>query len=845
MRQEKYFSVDKDKLLKLLDTKESGLSDNQAKERLKTFGKNQITEKSLISTPVQIFLSQFRNWLVIVLLLASAISFFLGEHLDAIIVISIVFFSIFFGFYQEYRSEKTLLKLKKLVPQKTKVKRDNLWVEIESKDLVVGDIVKLEVGDVVAADIRLIKVDDLMVDESILTGESFPVLKDTKEVDARYSQPYQLKNMVFMGTSIVGGNAEGVVVATGNRTLFGKTASLVEKTSAQTAFQKETKNFSKFLFRVILLMTIFIFSVNTYLNRDPLDSLLFALALAVGITPELLPAIMTATLSQGALKMASKRVVVKRLISVEGFGNMDALCTDKTGTLTEGVFSLVSCKDENFNEEKDVFLKALLCTTQFASQESTSSQNPIDKALWQGNYDKEVKKETKKYKFLDYNEFDFKRRRMSVLVERDGKILLIVKGSPDSIIPISSLTKEKKIFLIKKVKEYEEKGYRVIAVAERKVKQTVSSKVDEKNLTFIGFLLFSDPVKHSAKKALDLFQTLGISIKIISGDSITATKNVINQLGLSISEKEIILGENLEGLSSSELANYALKYNFFARVTPELKYKIVASLNQEGNIVGFLGDGVNDAPALKAADVGIAVDSGAAVAKEAADIVLIKKDLVTLGEGIEAGRKTFANIMKYILNTISANYGNMFTVSVSSLFLKFLPLLPKQILLNNLLSDIPLFALATDNVDPELTRKPKKWNIKVLGRFMLYFGLISSFFDLALILPMTFLWKVTPEIFRTAWFIESSLSEILVTFAIRTSLPFYRSMASKLLIILSLFASGIVVLLPLTEFGYEFFEFTQMPSYLWIWIGAVLVGYFITTEIAKKWFFKKQKDQLL
>jgi len=839
-------------LLKELDTSADGLKNAEAKKRLERDGLNEIKRES--SHPVlKILWLQFQNWLIIILFLAAALSYFLGEHLEGGVITGLVLLSVFFGFFQEYRAEKALEKLRKYISHKIRVKRDGQWQTLESKHLVVGDLVELRIGDIVPADIRLISLNGLSVNEAVLTGEFEPVVKDLKPVRGKGQRPQDLKNMVFMGTSVSFGLAAGVVTAVAKDTFFGKTAKLLSTIPRETDFQKQIKNFSSFLFKVTAIMTAFVFLANAFFEKGIFESLLFAVALAVGIAPEMLPAVITVTLSQGALKMARKKVIVKRLASVEDLGNVDTLCTDKTGTLTEGKFSLAGFKDVIDNDlDPDLFKLALLCAGGFSQQRKLFLTNAIDKALWESKLAGELKESLSVYQVLDENEFDFERKRMSVLVSeksRPKNCWLVVKGAPESVLKaaVEVLVKGKSVLIKgqqrKKIAEqlnsYEDSGYRVIALARKKMEAPDSVIEDEVGLTLLGFLLFNDPVKASAIKSLNLFQKLGVKIKIISGDSVGTTKSVAVKVGLIGQKGRVVSGEELDELHDRDFDQYVSKYAVFARVTPEQKYKIVASLNREGHIVGFLGDGINDAPALKAADVGIAVDTGAAISKEAADIILLKKDLQILADGIEAGRKTFGNIMKYILNTISANYGNMFTVSASSLFLKFIPLLPSQILLNNLISDIPLLAIATDNVDDEFVKKPKRWNLRLIGMFMVHFGFISSFFDLILILFLLFFWKVSPGVFRTAWFIESSLSEIVVTFSIRTKLLFFKSKPSWWLIVLSFFSGLLVVLIPFSTFGREIFEFSPLPVSIWIWIGVVVISYFAVTETVKHRFFAK------
>lgn len=830
-------------LMQKLGTSREGLEQVEAKRRLKEEGGNVVANGKTSHSGWRIMVAQFENWLIVALLISAAISFFLGEHVDAVIVILLVVISVGLGFLQEYKAENSLEKLKKYITHKVRVKRDGEWQEIDSKNLVAGDVVKIQIGDIVPADIRLVKADDLTVNEAVLTGESVPMVKTVKMLKAGAKQPQDCTNMAFMGSTVESGYGEGVVVMTGSASLLGQTAKVLGQKSPETEFQKQTRKFSGFLFRIILIMALFVFAANAILGKELFDSFLFALALAVGITPELLPAITTMTLAQGALKMAKRKVVVKKLMSVEDLGNIDVLCTDKTGTLTKGVFSLVDYVDTKGKRDKEVLLKALVCTGGFIHGKGFDTANPTDRALLASKAIKGLDKEAQAYQVVDENEFDFIRRRMSILVAKDGENLLVVKGAPEAIVVACRLKKEQRENVLKKVGEYENQGQRIIGVAQKATKKNVTSKQDEKGLRLLGFLLFSDPVKTGVKEAFGLYRQLGVEIKVLSGDSVAVTGNVARQAGIEVAAEEIITGEMLTGLTNRQIESYAKRYCLFARVTPEQKHKIVASLNKKGHVVGFLGDGVNDAPALKAADVGIAVDSGAPLAKEAADIILLRKDLRILAEGIRDGRKNFGNIMKYILNTVSANLGNMVTVAASSLFLKFIPLLPKQILLNNLISDVPLFTIAGDNVDEELTKKPKRWNIKMIGRFMLYFGLISSVFDLIFILPMAFIWKLPADLFRTAWFIESSISEMMVTFTIRTRLPFFKSRPSGLLLISSLISSSAVIVLPVLGLGAEAFGFRDIPLDLWLWTGFVVASYFAVAEVAKYHFFEKNDNK--
>jgi len=712
---------------------------------------------------------------------------------------------------------------------------------------VLGDVIYLDVGDVVPADVRLVFAEDMTTDESMLTGESVPVLKQVTAVSAEHSLPQYLKNMAFMGTTVASGYGKGVVVATAKNTFFGKTAAYL-KEEPQTDFEKNIRKFSNFLLKVTLVMCLFIFAVNALFGKEIFDSFLFAVALAVGITPEMLPIIVTISLSKGAFKMAKQKVIIKRLVSVEDLGNIDTLCCDKTGTLTEGKLTLRNYVDVGGKKDEKILLYGMVCNSMKGTEKRRIFDNPLDEAIFKSKDASVFEKDYEKYGIIDVVEFDYKRRMMSALVKGETN-LLIAKGAPEAVMKASkkalingkeaALTEELAGKIMRKIAEYEEDGYKVIAIAEKKTGKSNISKEDEKDLVIAGFLLFLDPPKRTAKEALLTMERLGVNIKIISGDSPVITRKVCSEVGLKIAEGRVVTGDELEKLSDARFEEYAAKYNVFARITPEQKHRIVLSLNKEGHIVGFLGDGVNDAPALKAADVGISVDTAAGVAKEAADVILLKKSLRVLGAGITEGRKTFGNITKYIMNTISANFGNMATLAVSSLFMGFIPLLPSQILLNNFMSDIPMLAVSTDNVDASFLKKPKRWSITHISRFMIYFGAISSFFDLMLIIPLLFVFNSGSELFRTAWFVESALTEIVVTFAIRTQKSFFRSRPSRLLLISSVVTCVSVVGVTYTAFGAAFFEFVKMPLHILGFIFFVIAAYFISAELMKRFFFKK------
>ena len=833
--------------MKAFGTSEKGLNHDEAKKLLKEYGQNDISKKDE-NHALAILFSQFKNALIGLLLAAAAISYFIGETVDATVIVAIVVMSAVLGFFQEYKAERALRELKKFITVHAKVIRNGELVEINARELVPGDIVSLNIGDIIPADLRLFHMDGLTANESALTGESAPVEKNTQPVNEKNEQPQELLNMGFMGTTVAGGHGEGIVIATGLNTFFGKTAAQARAKNPETNFQKSINRFSHFLLKITFVMTLFILIINAALGKTFFDSLLFAIALAVGITPEVLPILMTITLSMGALKMARAKVITKTLAAVEDFGDIDILCSDKTGTLTQGELLLYDFEDLNGKKEDDIMVFGMLCNSSDVGARRTYFGNDIDKAIWQSKKTESIRTKIAEYEILDKNEFDFERRRMSVIVKNKTGNILIAKGAPEAILAIcknarsnggtTTLNSHLIASIKSRIEDYEKQGYRVISIAKKVTHLNDSSKNDEYDMTFLGFFTFLDPPKQTAKESLNTLQKLGIKIKILSGDSPIITRRICEEVGLIIDGNKVITGDELAGLRTKEFMKYCNTYNVFARVSPEQKHKIVETLTKD-HVVGFLGDGINDAPALKAADVGISVDTAVGIAKEAADIILFQKSLKVLADGIIEGRKIFGNITKYILNTISANFGNMFTVAASSMFLPYIPLLPGQILLTNLLSDVPLLTIATDNVDEEFTRKPKHWNLKAIFHFMTYFGLISSFFDLALLLPLLLIFKADPAMLRTAWFVESTLSEIIITFAIRTKLPFFKSKPSFWLTLSSAIICAVTVGITYLALGNSLFQFVKMPLNILLLIAGVLASYFIVSELVKRSFLKK------
>ncbi len=837
-----------DELLKNLGTSEKGLSSSEAEKRLQEHGFNEIAGKDKKSW-IKILIEQFINPLVLVLIAASIISFFLGEKSDTIIIMIIVLINGILGFVQEFRAEKTVRALKKLVAQKAKVLRSGKKIEIETKYTVPGDIVYLNIGDIVPADVRILHQDEMTIDESSLTGESVAVMKTTTATPDTRTLPQYLKNIAFMGTHVMSGNGLGVVIATGEKTFFGKTASYLKEPEITSDFEKSMGSFSNFLLRIIIVMTFFIFVVNTLLNHGLLESFLFAIAVAVGITPEALPVIITISLSKGARKLAKKKVVVKKLSSIEDLGNMDVICTDKTGTLTDGKLSLENYFNMEEKPNEELLIYGLLCNDAVVGKDKVEG-NIIDRAIWESSQKNSVLPEYKKYKILDHNEFDFHRRRMSVVIEApNGKKYLIVKGALEQLSQVSTKIRKNnhdvdidhghlKSYL-ETVNKYRTQGYSTISIAAKEWHSDQSNKEDEKGLTMLGFLLFIDPPRKSAKAALAKMHKLGVEIKILSGDDPLVTEAICKKVDLEIKNGKILTGDDLDKMNEKEFTEAIEKYNVFSRITPDHKYRIVKTLNTgPERTIAFMGDGINDAPALKISDVGISVNTATDIAKEAADIVLLQSGLHVIVEGIIDGRKIFTNIIKYMRNTVSANYGNMFTVAASSLFLNFIPMLPSQILLINLMTDAPMLAISTDNIDVEQLKKPKKLDIKMINAFMRFFGLMSSIFDMATILSLIFIFKANIDLFRTAWFFESVLSAVAVALSIRTQKTFYKSMPGKALLFISLVIIAIACFIVMTPIG-NFFKFTQMNLQLMGWVTAIVAIYFTTAEIGKKYFFKK------
>jgi len=833
----RFWSVPVPEMLQRLQTTDEGLSSLESSKRLKKYGANLLKPKKSSNT-LTILLSQFKSPITLILLFAAGLSFFLGDVTDTVIIVTIILISSLLGFWQEKGAADAFEKLLSAVEVKAAVLRDGKEEEIPIEQIVPGDVIIFNAGDIVPADCLILESKGLFVNEATLTGETYPVEKSTKTLNAE-TPLAQRTNSLWMGTSVESGSGKALAVATGKKTEFGKISEELKTSAPETEFEKGVAKFGHFLMEVTLLMVIAIFAINVYLHRPILESFLFSLAIAVGLTPQLLPAIISVNLSHGAREMAQNKVIVKRLASIENLGSMNLLCSDKTGTLTEGELQLHSILDMKGGKNEKIFLYASL-----NAYFQKGFKNPIDRAiLAQSKFD------MSEYKRLDEVPYDFTRRRLSVLVSKNNNSLMITKGALSNILEICTLAEmepgktveisEVKEQIEQQFKELSEKEFRILGIAYRDMnQQTTIEKEQENGMTFLGLLLFFDPLKPDIAKTIENMEQLGISLKIITGDNKLVAARISRDVGLK--DSEILTGSEIARMSSEALIRKVNDIDIFAEVEPNQKERIILALKKRGNVVGYMGDGINDASALHAADVGISVDSAADVAKEAADIVLMEKSLDALVEGVKGGRKTFANTLKYVFMATSANFGNMFSMAGASLFLPFLPLLPTQILLTNLLTDFPEMTIATDTVDKELVEEPHRWDINFIRKFMMTFGFTSSVFDYLTFGALLLLLPGMIEQFRTGWFIESVISASLIVLVIRSRKPFFRSRPGKYLLV----ATALIVVLtlgfPLTPFAAPF-GFKPLPIKVILIIGAIIGFYIFTAETIKRIFYKKVK----
>ena len=827
-----------------------GLSLAEAAARAKKFGPNLVARERKATIPEELW-SRARNPLNALLLTLASVSYFLGDVRAAVVIATMVVLAITTAFIQEHRSNEAAARLRAMVHTTASVRRrpsrsDEPFCEIPIDKLVPGDVVRLSAGDMIPADLRLLEAKDLFVNQSALTGESMPAEKHAEPSSADCQDAFDLPNICFMGANVVSGYGTGVIVQTGSKTFFGQLAHEIAGRRVPTAFDLGINKFTWLMLRFILVMVPAVFLINGLTKHDWLEALLFAVAVAVGLTPEMLPMIVTVNLAKGAIAMSHKKVIVKRLNAIQNFGAMDVLCTDKTGTLTQDRIILKRHIDIKGRDSDEVLEYAFL-NSHFQSglrnllDEAVLSHAELDQAVHGGGYSK-----------IDEIPFDFTRRRLSVVVAReDGTHLLICKGAVEEIFAACSsysldgeagrLDESHFEAAKEQTNELNSDGFRVVAVAykEMSLSRTTYSVQDEADLTLLGYIAFLDPPKESARGAIAALARKGVQVKVLTGDNEVITRKICHEVQLD--PGEILLGARIAQMNDMELAETADRTTVFAKLNPAQKERVVRALHAKGHVVGFLGDGINDSPALKAADVGISVDTAVDIAKESADIILLEKSLLVLQEGVTEGRKIFANINKYIKMGASSNFGNMFSVLGASIFLPFLPMAPIQVLTNNLLYDFSQTTIPTDNVDEDYLASPRKWDIGNIFKFMVFIGPISSIFDYATYGMMLYVFDCwnNPALFQTGWFVESLLTQTLIIHIIRTAkVPFIESHASPALIATTVIICTVGMSLPFTWAG-SALGFVPLPWLYWPLVAAMMVTYATLTHLVKAWFVRR------
>jgi len=829
----KYTTLGPGEILTEFDSEILGLDSKDAKKRLDVYGHNIINSKELRWW--KIFFRQFKSPFIYLLFVAAALAFGLGEKIDSFMILGFIGINTILGFAQEYHSEKSLCLLKKFVIARARVRRDGKEILVNAEELIPGDIVIVETGDVIPADIRFLEVDNLTIDESVLTGESVPMVKQSHELQSTAEEVHQASNFGFSGTTIVGGRGEGIVVSTGKNTFMGEIAQLTIETHRESTFEKGINKFSGFILKMILVILIFLFVSNILIKGEDAniaELILFSIALAVSVVPEALPLVTTLSLSRGALRLAKQKVVVKRLSAVEDLGSIEILCTDKTGTITENKLQVDSVFSENKSE--CIFYGTLAAS--FLTEKDTEPNNAFDLALW-----KELsvfnKKRVKKFARLHEIPFDPVRRRNDVLVETDKGCVLIVRGAPEEILSLCKTTnKDQKEKLEEWSKNAGLMGNRVLAVGIKNIQsKNCKIKEEENNLEFLGLISFVDPIKSSTRGAVKRAKELGVKVKVLTGDSKEVAGAVGVEIGLIKNFNEVLTGLEIEQMSEDDRAEAVERYNIFARVSPQQKFLIIQTLQKKFE-VGFLGEGINDAPALKLANVALVVEGASDIAREASDIVLLNSSLSVIVDGIKGGREIFANTIKYLKITLISNFGNFYAIAIASLIITFLPMLPVQILLLNLLSDFPMIAIAADNVDSGELRRPKTYNVREVIAAAIFLGIVSTVFDFIF---FALFYKQAPAVLQTNWFIGSVLTEIVLIYSVRTKFFFLRGKRTSLVLGgLSLAAVLATVILPFTSLGIGLFKF-QTPSITHLYlIFGVVVCYFVVTEIVKIIYYR-------
>lgn len=833
MNLDTYWQYDPKDILAQLNSKDTGLSAVEAANKLAGITKKK--ERSPFVQDILLFISQFKSPLTLLLVAAVILSIFLGETSDVFIILFILLATGIMSFIQERHAGKAVEKLRSIIRTRVKVIRDNKEVDVPAEEVVPGDILVFAAGDIIPADCLLINGKDLHANEATLTGETFPAEKDPGKTAADTPMSKRT-NVLFEGTSIVSGTGKAIAVLTGNDTVFGKISASLSNPQLETAFEHGIRKFGFLLMQITIVLAVVILAVNIYFGRPLIESLLFGLALAVGMAPELLPAIMTIAMSSGARRMAAKKVIVKKLSSIQNLGEINLFCSDKTGTLTEGVLKVSSVVGVDGKE--NVYVKQLaFLNAKFES----GFANPMDDALRAMENVGDTG-----YVKTDEIPYDFIRKRLSVCVKKDEQHLLISKGAINNIIEVCDkvLVADGSIVSLADQKDridqlylqFSNEGFRTIGVCYKNNNtEKLLTKADETQMTFAGFVLLFDPPKEGVIEVINSLKDNGVDLKVITGDNKLVATYIANKIGMQ--NPIVISGPEINKMSPGALFNRVQSADVFAEIEPQQKENIVRALRKSGRIVAYMGDGINDVAAINAADVGISINNAVDVAKEAADVVLLERDLTVLNDGILEGRKTFLNTIKYLYTSTSATFGNMFSMAGASLILPFLPMLPQQILLTNFLTDFPYLAVTGDNVDEDQLKRPQQWNLKQLKNFMLVFGLHSSLFDYLTFFILFKLYKANEATFHTAWFIESICTELLILFVVRTHKSLLKSMPGKLLILLSFIGFLITIALPFMPFAADL-GFVIPPFQLAGIITGILVLYVITADILKVLFFR-------
>ncbi|WAC13344.1 magnesium-translocating P-type ATPase [Dyadobacter pollutisoli] len=822
-------------VFELLDSNEQGLKDEIVRERQKQNFKKIIGESEL-KKALRIFIRQFTSPLVLLLVIAVMLSAVLGEVSDTLIIFFILVVTGLLSFWQELHAGKAVEKLREMIEIKSLVVRNGVEQAVNTNEIVPGDILHLRAGDIIPADCRIVESNELHVNESSLTGESYPAEKMVGIADDAAPLAKTL-NCLWEGTNVVSGTATVIAVYTGNDTLFGKIAASLSDTP-ETAFERGIKQFGYFLLQITAALTLIIFAINIYFHKPLLDSLLFSLALAVGMAPELLPAIMTVAMSSAAARMMKKKVIVKKLSSIFNFGEVRILCSDKTGTITEGTVVAKDFVDVYGNPDDQVRLFAFLNASM-----QQGFTNPVDQAICA------LSVQDPGYTKRGEIPYDFIRKRLSILVGFQEEAIIISKGALANILQVcqfvhtqtgdlQQLDEKMRSDINDRFERFSKEGYRVLGIASKVFGGNKISREDEIGMTFMGFLLLEDPLKESSIASIKRLGEMQVQFKIITGDNRYAAAHIAQKLG--IGQPQILTGDELNQMSPEALLNRALKTDVFSEIEPHQKVRIVKALQQAKQVVAYIGDGINDVAAINAADAGISTSNAVDAAKQAADFVLLEKDLSVLADGIQEGRKSFVNSMKYIFITTGATFGNMFSVAAASLLLPFLPMLPKQILLTNFITDLPALAIASDNVDQQQLASPGRWNMKLIRNFMIVFGLHSSLFDFLTFYALYFHFHLTGAAFRTGWFLESVITELLILLVIRTKVSFFKSRPGNLLLTITIIALILAVYLPWSPVAFSL-GLTGIEGKQVLVLLGILTAYMITADWLKVWFFKFNK----